>query len=124
MTGIDASLQNQVQLTNPSSRVSNLTIRALNAAGQEISGTGVTSPVKVALPANQSLVSTLASLFGTTSGIASIQIQSTTPDLLAAAVVSGNNVTESVPLISRTIESAFFPVVNEAAQLQLMNPGS
>src|SRR5438094_6853965 len=88
-TGINASLQNQVHMTNPSSRTANLTIDALNSAGQVISGTGIINPAKVSLSANQSMVSTISSLFGTTTSISSIRIQSTNPDLLAAAVVSG-----------------------------------
>ena len=123
-TGISGSVQNQIYVTNPSSRTANLTIDALNAAGQAISGAGVINPVKLSLSANQSLVSTVSSLFGTTTDISTIRIQSTSADLLAAATVSGNGVSESVPLISRPISSAFFPVVNEAAQLQLMNPNS
>ena len=123
-TGINASLQNQVHMTNPSSRTANLTIDALNSAGQAISGTGIINPAKVSLSANQSMVSTISSLFGTTTSISSIRIQSTNPDLLAAAVVSGNGASGSVPFVSRAISSAFFPVVNEGAQLQLMNPNS
>jgi hypothetical protein len=123
-TGVNGSLQNQLQLTNPSSRAANLTIDALNSAGQDISGTGITNPVKVTVSANQLLVQTLSTMFGTASGISSIRIQSTSPDLLAVGVVSGNGVNESVPFVSRTIASAFFPVVNQGAQLQLMNPNS
>ncbi len=123
-TGIDASLQNQVQIINPSSRVANLTINALNAAGQDISGPAITSPVKLSLPANQSLVRPIPELFGSAAGISTIRIQSTSPDLLAAAVVSGNGVNASAPFISRTIASATFPIANEGAQLQLMNPNS
>jgi hypothetical protein len=123
-TGVSSSMQNQIHMTNPSSRVANLTIDAFDTAGQAVSGTGVTNPVKLALPANQSLVRSVSDLFGTAAGIASIRVQSTSPDLLAVAVVTGNGVNESVPFVSRTIASAFFPVVNEGAQLQLMNPNS
>ena len=123
-TSISGSVQNQVYVTNPSSRTANLTIDAFNAAGQAISGAGVTNPVKLSLSANQSMTGTVSSLFGTTAAISTIRIQSTNADLLAAAAVSGNGVSESVPFISRAISSAFFPVVNEAAQLQLMNPNS
>ena len=123
-TGIDSSLQYQVQIINPSSRVANLTINALNAAGQEISGPALTSPVKLSLPANQSIVRTVSELFGTSSGISSIRIQSTSPDLLAVAVASGNGVNASAPFISRTVASATFPIVTEGARLQLMNPTS
>src|SRR2546426_5233182 len=84
-TGINSSLQNQVHLTNPSLRAANLTIDALNAAGQGVSGSGITNPVKVSLSANQSVTSTVASLFGTTNGISTIRIQNTNSDLLAAA---------------------------------------
>ena len=123
-TGINASLQNQVHMTNPSSRVANLTIDALDSTGQDIAGTGVTNPVKLALPANQSLVRAVSDLFGTAAGMSSIRIQSTSPDLLAVAVASGNGMSESVPFVSRTIANAVLPVVNEAAQLQFMNPNS
>ena len=123
-TSISGSVQNQVYVTNPSSRTANLTIDAFNAAGQAISGAGVTNPVKLSLSANQSMISSVPSLFGTTAAISTIRIQSTNADLLAAAAVSGNGVSGSVPFISRAIASAFFPVVNEAAQLQLMNPNS
>ena len=123
-TGINASFQNQVQLTNPSSRVSNLTIDAFDPTGQAISGTGVTNPVKLSVGANQSLVRGVADLFGTSAGVASIRIQSTSKDVLAAGVVSGNGVDQAAPFVSRAIANAYFPVVNEAAQLQLMNPTS
>src|SRR3989454_121112 len=123
-TGISGSVQNQVYVTNPSSRTANLTIDAFNAAGQAITGAGVTNPVKLSLSANQSMISAVPSLFGTTAAISTIRIQSTNADLLAAAAISGNGVSASVPFISRAISSAFFPVVNEAAQLQLMNPNS
>ena len=123
-TGIKASPQNQVHLTNPSSRAANLTIDALNAAGQAVTGAGITNPVKLSLSANQSVLNTVSGFFGTTSDIATIRIQSTNPNLLAAAVVSGSGISESVPFLSRAISSAFFPVVNEGAQLQLMNPNS
>src|ERR1041385_1736430 len=117
-------MQNQIQVTNASSRVANLTIDAFDAAGNAVAGTGVTNPVKLSLPAHQSLVRGGSDLFGGTTGRASIRIQSTSSDLLAVAVVTGNGVNESVPFVSRTMVSAFFPVVNESAQLQLMNPNS
>src|SRR5213593_3310371 len=123
-TGISGSVQNQVYVTNPSSRTANLTIDAFNASGQAISGAGVTNPVKLSLSANQSMISSVPSLFGTTAAISTIRIQSTNADLLAAAAISGSGVSGSVPFISRAIASVFFPVVNEAAQLQLMNPNS
>src|SRR5207302_819032 len=82
-TGFDPSLQSQVQIINPSSRVANLTIDALNSAGQDISGPAVTNPVKLSLSANQSLVRPVSELFGTAAGISSIRIQSTSPNLLA-----------------------------------------
>jgi len=123
-TSISGSVQNQVYVTNPSSRTANLTIDAFNAAGQAISGAGVTNPVKLSLSANQSMISSVPSLFGTTAAISTIRIQSTNADLLAAAAISGSGVSGSVPFISRAIASVFFPVVNEAAQLQLMNPNS
>src|SRR3989454_7596952 len=123
-TSISGSVQNQVYVTNPSSRTANLTIDAFNAAGQAISGAGVTNPVKLSLSANQSMISSVPSLFGTTAAMSTIRIQSTNADLLAAAAGSGNRASGSVPFISRAIASVFFPVVNEAAQLQLMNPNS
>ena len=123
-TGISGSVQNQVYVTNPSSRTANLTIDAFDAAGQAITGAGVTNPVKLSLSANQSMTGTVSSLFGTTAAISTIRIQSTNADLLAAAAGSGNRASGSVPFISRAIASVFFPVVNEAAQLQLMNPNS
>ena len=123
-TGVSASLQNQIHITNPSSRSANLTIDAFDTTGQAVAVTGVTNPARVTLAANQSLVRSVSDLFGTSAGIASIRIQSTSPDLLAAAVVTGNGVNESAPFTSRAIASAFFPVVNEGAQLQLMNPNS
>jgi hypothetical protein len=123
-TGINTALQNQVHVTNPSSRVSNLTIDAFNSAGQAISGTGVTNPLKLSLPAHQSLVRSVADLFGTAAGVASIRVQSTSPDVLAVAVVSGNGVDEAVQFVSRPIASGFLPVVKEGAQFQFMNPTS
>ncbi len=125
-TGINGSLQNQVNLFNPSSRTANLTIDALNSSGQAVSGGGITNPVRVSLPADQSFVRTAFELFGTSSDISSIRIQSTGSELLATAVVSGNGTTEteSVPFLSRAIYSVFVPVVNEGAQLQLLNPNS
>src|SRR5206468_720154 len=123
-TGINASFQNQVQLTNPASRVGNLTIDAFDSSGQAISGTGVTNPVKLSVGAHQSLVRGVSDLFGTAAGVASIRIQSTSKDLLAAGVVSGNGVDQAAPFVSRAIANAYFPVVNEAAQMLLMNPTS
>ena len=123
-TGINGSLQNQVDLFNPSSRTANLTIDALNSSGQAVSGSGITNPVKVSVSANQALVRTVSELFGTTSGISSIRVQSTSSDLLATAVVSGSGGTEAVPFLSRAIFSVFVPVVNEGAKLQLLNPNS
>jgi len=123
-TGINGSSRNQVNLFNPSSRTANLTIDALNSSGQAVSGTGITNPVKVSLSNNQALVRDVSELFGASSGISSIRIQSTSPDLLATAVVSGNGRTESVPFISRGIFSGFVPVVKEGGHVQLMNPDS
>src|SRR5207248_6553743 len=64
-TGANTSTQTQLQMTNPASRVSNLTIEAFDASGNDISGTGVTNPVNLVLPANQALVKTASDLFGT-----------------------------------------------------------
>src|ERR1051326_1553474 len=123
-TGVNPSMQNQIQMTNPSSRVANLTIDGFDATGKAVAGSGITNPVKLSLPANQSLVRAVSDVFGGTTGIASIRIQSTSPGLLAAAVVTGNGVNESVPFVSLTTVTTFFPVVNDSAQLQLMNPNS
>src|SRR2546427_4306571 len=94
-TGISGSVQNQVYVTNASSRTANLTIDAFDAAGQAITGAGVTNPVKLSLSANQSLTGTVSSLFGTTAAISTIRIQSTNADLLAAAAGSGNRASGS-----------------------------
>ena len=123
-TGADASVSTQVNLLNPSSNSSNLTIDAFGASGQPISGNGVTNPVKLSLSANQSLVRTLPDLFGSASGISTVRIQSTNPNLLATVTLSGTGRTESVPFISRTIFSTFIPVVNENANVQVFNPNS
>jgi hypothetical protein len=123
-TGINSSLQNQVNLFNPSSRTANLTIDALNSAGLAVSGSGITNPAKVSVPASQALVRTVSELFGTSTGISSIRIQTTGSELLATAVVSGSGTTESVSFVSRAISGAFVPVVNEGAQLRLLNPNS
>lgn len=123
-TGTNASTQTQLQMTNPASRVSNLTIEAFDANGNDISGTNVTNPVKLALPSHQALVKAVSDLFGTAAGISSIRIQSTTPDLLAVAVVTGNGADLSTPFVSQTVQSTAFPVVTENAQLQVMNPNS
>src|SRR5262249_50520193 len=56
-TGIDPSLQNQVEITNPNPQISNLTIDAFDSNGKPVSGQGVTNPVKLKLAASQSLVS-------------------------------------------------------------------
>jgi hypothetical protein len=123
-TGIDASLQNQVHITNASGRGTNLTIDAFDSTGKAVTGNGVTNPAKLSLSANQSLVRSVSDLFGTAAGVASIRIQSTNPDLLAAAVATGNGVNEAAPFIARAVAGAAVPVVNAAAKLQLMNPGS
>src|SRR5262249_27394872 len=123
-TGIDASLQNQVHMTNASGRGTNLTIDAFDSTGKAVTGTGVTNPAKLSLSANQSLVRSVSDLFGTAAGVASIRIQSTNPDLLAAAVATGNGVNEAAPFITRAVTGAAIPVVNAGAKLQLMNPGS
>lgn len=122
-TGIDASASNQVNLLNPSGLAANLTIDAFNSSGQAVSGTGITNPVKLTLTANQALTRSPAELFGTSSGVSSIRIQSTNSDVLASAVVSRGGRTESVPF-ARTVSGFFAPVVNEAAQLNIMNPNS
>jgi hypothetical protein len=123
-TGINPSLQNQVEITNPNWQISNLTIDAFDANGKEISGMGVTNPVKVRLAANQSIVSTVSDLFGTGAGISTVRIQSTTPDLRAAAAISGNGVNQAVPFISAPVTSLILPVVSGSATLQLMNPNT
>ena len=123
-TGANTSTQTQLQMTNPASRVSNLTIEAFDASGNDIFGTGVTNPVKLVLPANQALVKTASDLFGTAAGISSIRIESTTQELLAVAVVTGNGVDLATPFVSQTVRGTSFPVVNENAQLQVMNPNS
>src|SRR5579862_6244119 len=99
-TGINPLLQNQVEITNPNSQISNLTIDAFDANGKEISGLGVTSPVKLRLAANHSLVSAVSDLFGIATGISTVRIESTTADLRAAAAINGNGVNQAVPFIS------------------------
>ena len=118
-SGINSLMQNQVNLFNPSSNVANLTIDAFNA-----SGTAVTDPVKLSLAANQSIVRTTAELFGVSTSIASIRVQSTGPDVLATAVVSDTGRSESIPFESHTMASFIVPVVNQGAQLSLFNPNS
>src|SRR5262249_23226916 len=59
------------------------------------------------------------------SGISSIRVQSTGPDVLAMAVVSaGSGTSESVAFVSRTLASFVVPVLNQGAQLRIFNPGS
>jgi hypothetical protein len=123
-TGINESQQNQVTILNPSSRAANLTITGSNASGATVTGTGITNPVKLSVSANQSLVRTVAELFGASTGITSIRIQSTGADLLATATVTAAGAGESVPFLSNTIAEGFVPVVNEGAQVHLMNTGS
>jgi hypothetical protein len=121
-TGVNSSLQNQLEVTNPAPRPSNVTIDAFDPKGNPISGTGVTSPVTLTLPANQSLVRSVSNLFGTAAGIiSSIRIQSTTPDLLAAAVITGNGLNQSVAFASVPVTSLLFPIVSDSAQLYVMN---
>jgi len=123
-TGADASLGNRVTIFNGSSRSANLTIDALNSSGQAVSGAGITNPVKTTVLANQSLVRTVSELFGSASGISSIRIQSANADVLASVQVSGAGKAESVPFLTRPVANFFVPVVNEGAQLNLMNPNS
>jgi len=118
-TGVNQQSQNQINLLNPSSNVANLTIDAFNAAGQAL-----TTPVKLSLSANQSITRSLSDLFGSASGISSIRVQSTGPDVLAIAVVSGGATSESVAFVSRTLAGFVVPVVNQAAQLSIFNPNS
>jgi hypothetical protein len=121
-TGINPSLQNQIEVTNPaSSQSSKLTLDALDSKGNAVSGTGVTSPVRITLSANQSLMSSVSNLFGTVAGISSIRIQSTTPDLLAAAFITGNGVNQAVPFVSLPVTSLIFPIVTDGAQFYIMN---
>src|SRR5207249_6203864 len=89
--------------------------------GNAISGTGVTSSVTLTLPASQSLVRSVSNLFGTAAGISSIRIQSTTPDLLAAAVITGHGLNQSVAFVSLPVTSLLFPIVSDSAQLYVMN---
>ena len=123
-TGADASVSTQVNVLNPSAKFANLTFDAFDAAGNAVSGTGITNPVKVSLSANQSLVRGLSDLFGTATGISSIRIQSTNSDVLATVSLSGAGKTESVPFVSRGVFSAYIPVANENASVQLFNPNS
>ena len=120
-TGINPSLQNQVEITNPNSQISNLTIDAFDTNGKEISGLGVTNPVMLRLPANQSIVSAIPDLFGTSAGISTVRIQSTTADLRAAATISGNGVNQAVPFVS-AVTSFLLPAVSGPTTLQVMNP--
>jgi hypothetical protein len=123
-TGINGSQLNQITLLNPSVRAASLTIDALNSSGQGVSGNGVTNPVKFSLNANQSLVRTVSELFGTSNGISSIRIQSTSSDVLATATVSAGGTAESVIFLSRGASTIFVPVVTERARLHLLNPAS
>jgi hypothetical protein len=123
-TGADASVPAQVNLLNASSNAANLTIDALDASGQPVSGNGITNPVKLSLSANQSLVRSLSGLFGTAAGISTVRIQSTNSSLLATVVLSGTGKTVSVPFISQSIFSPFIPVVGENGTVQLFNPNS
>jgi hypothetical protein len=118
-TGINAALQNSMTLLNPSSSVANLTLDAFNTAGQAVG-----SSVKLSLSANQSIVRTPSDLFGTSTGVASIRIKSTGPDVLATAGMSATGISEAVPFISRTVASFLVPVVNQAANLSVFNPNS
>jgi hypothetical protein len=123
-TGANPSLANRVTIFNASSNSANLTIDALNSSGQPVSGDGITNPVKTSLSANQSLVRTVSELFGSANGVSSIRIQSTNADVLASVQVSGAGRAESVPFLTRSMAGFFVPVVNENAQLNLMNPNS
>jgi hypothetical protein len=118
-TGVNQQNQNQINLLNPSSSVANLTIDALDAAGKAL-----ITPVKLSLSANQSITRTLSDLFGSATGISSIRVQSTGPDVLATAVVSGSGIAESVAFVPRTLASFVVPVVNQGAQLSIFNPSS
>ena len=118
-TGVNQQNQNQINLLNPLSSVANLTIDAFNTAGQAL-----TAPVKLSLSANQSITRTPSDLFGSASGISSIRVQSTGPDVLATAVVAGSGTSESVAFVSRTLASFVVPVVNQGAQLSIFNPNS
>jgi hypothetical protein len=123
-TGIDGSFQNQVHITNASGLFANLTIDAVDSTGKAVTGAGITNPAKLSLTANQSIIRSVSDLFGNAAGVASIRIQSTNPDLLAVAVVTGNGVNEAAPFMTRAVTGAAVPVVNATAKLQLMNPGS
>jgi hypothetical protein len=120
-TGINPSLQNQIEVTNPASQSSKLTIYAFDSKGNAISGTATTSPITMTLLPNQSVVSSISTLFGTATGISSIRIQSTTPDLLAAAFITGNGVNQAVPFVSLPVTSMIFPIVTDGAQFYVMN---
>ena len=118
-TGINQQNQNQINLLNPSSNAANLTIDAFNTAGQAL-----TTPVKLSLSANQSITRSLSDLFGSASGVSSVRVQSTGPDVLGTAVVSGSGISESVAFVSRTLASFVVPVLNQGAQLSIFNPNS
>jgi hypothetical protein len=120
-TGINPSLQNQIEVTNPASQSSKMTIDAFDSKGNAISGTAATSPITITLLPNQSLVSTISNLFGTAAGISSIRIQSTTPNLLAAAFITGNGLNQAVPFVSLPVTSLIFPIVTDGAQFYVMN---
>jgi hypothetical protein len=118
-TGINPQNPNQINMVNPSSNVANLTIDAFDAAGKSVG-----SSVKLSLMANQSLVRTLSELFGTVTGITTVRVQSTGPDVVGTGLVSGAPTSEAVSLVPRTLASFLAPVVNQGAQLHVFNPNS
>jgi hypothetical protein len=120
-TGVNPTLQNQIEVTNTASQPSKLTIDAFDSKGNAISGTGVAGPVTLTLGGSQSMISTLSNLFSTVAGVSSIRIQSTSPDVVAAAIITGNGANQSVPFVAVPVASLIVPVVSESAQLYVMN---
>jgi hypothetical protein len=124
-TGIDNSRQNRLSLFNPSLMRANVTISALNASGQAVSGTGITNPVRISLAANQSSDQSLQDIFGAAaSNIATVRVQSAGRDVVALGTTSATGLSETTPLLERGIPNFVLPSIGETASLHLFNPGA
>lgn len=124
-TGIDSSRESRLMVFNPSAGVANVTLSALNAAGELISGPNINNAVRQPLTANQSLSQTLTEIFGAgATDIATVRVQSTRSEVVALGTASAAGFSESVAFLDRGIANFVVPLVGEDGRIMVFNPGA
>jgi hypothetical protein len=124
-TGLSGSLENRITVFNPSSTTANLTFTALDGAGNVVSASAVSNPVRQPLAANQTFDQSIAQLFGAVaSSVATVRIQSTNSSVLATGTSSNGPILESIPFAAQASAAFAVPVSRENTRLHIFNPGS